>query len=65
MTDLLQELARIRSNVGNGASDNNYLADQVADLCDIIASLAAKVQELERRLDDRDDHDVYMNSQGD
>lgn len=46
MNDLLQELAAIRGTDPTQAVDR---------LCDIIASLAAKVQELEDRLDWKDD----------
>ena len=48
MNELLQELAAIRGTDPNQAVDR---------LCDIVASLAAKVQELERRVNGDDDYD--------
>lgn len=55
MTDLLQELAALRGTEPGQAVDR---------LCDIIASLAAKVQELERRVNGDDDYDPGRMEQG-
>lgn len=55
MTDLLKELAAIRGTDPSQAIDR---------LCDIIASLAAKVQELERRLDDQDEYEREQAERG-
>lgn len=55
MNELLQELAAIRGTEPSQAVDR---------LCDIIASLAAKVEALERRLDRRDDYEMEQMEQG-
>ena len=60
MNDIITELNRIHRSVGS----ESHIADQVADLCDVVKVLAAKVQELERRLDWQDEYRAEQMEQG-